>query len=215
MGMSKEEKALYAKLTAAVDAQMKPESNPAQERLTNVALSDAESLKSGQLKFPYLDLSTSSETRRQLQKIINPSLGGTYGQQNVSGATKANQISGMAMNDQYARDAILNRQNSMFSMASDVNAKLQQASGAKYGNNQAVISGLNSAFQMAPKGFRWSSLLAPALSAGAGIFGALAGDSSQDGQSHVSATSTRPQTATPSDLDRNVSSPPSWRMVAL
>ena len=50
MGMSKQEKEIWAKLTAALDRQMNPASNPAQQFLTNQALAGADYINKGDFR---------------------------------------------------------------------------------------------------------------------------------------------------------------------
>ncbi len=177
MGMSKEEKALYAKMTAAIDKMSQPQSNPAQDFLTNSAIEGANFLKGGDYrqlpKGQFFNFEMPEEQMRRYRDLTNVGSEGTFALGDNAGSGQAMGIQKQYLQDKFARDASQNYQNNVAGGADNVYQGLQQAAGAKAGNDQAIISGLQSLFQMAPKGFRWSSLLGPALGSAAGIIKAL------------------------------------------
>jgi hypothetical protein len=178
MGMSKEEKALYAKLTAALDKQANPASNPAQEFLTNQALSGGDFISKGDFrtlpKGMYFNFEMPGEQLQKYRNAVNVGSEGSFALGDGAGAGKAMGLSKQYLVDKFARDSAQNYQNNIAQASANVNQGLQQASGYQTGQQQAVIGALQSAMQVAPKGFRWSSLIPGAISGTANVLSAMA-----------------------------------------
>lgn len=178
MGMSKEEKALFAKLSAAIDKQMQPQSNPAQQFLTNQSLQGADFINKGDFrtlpKGMYFNFEMPGEQLKKYKDALNSGSEGTFALGDNAGAGNAMGLNKQYLMDKFARDTSQNYQNNIAQASSNVNAGLQQASGYETGQQQAVIGSLQAGLSAAPKGFRWSSLLPGAISGTANVLSAMA-----------------------------------------
>ena len=165
---SKEEKALYNKIMSLIDVQMQPQSNPAQDFLTNQALAGADYLNKGDFsslpKGMYFDFELPSEQLKNYKNLTNAGAEGTFALGADDGGLQKNYLS-----DKFARDASLNYQNNIKDASDNIKAGLSQAAGAKSGNDSAIISGLEGMMGKSPQGFQWSSLLPGAMNMGTSL----------------------------------------------
>lgn len=165
MGMSKEQKALYAQMTAMLAQMQNPKTNPAQEYLTNEALQGAEFLKKGEFsalpKGMYFDFKMPQEDILKYKKLTNVGQGGTFALANNSagGRGKAQALQGKYLGDRFARDTMQNYQDNISGAARNIRGGLQQASGYQTNQQGAIMNALSQTYQHAPKGFNWGSLL--------------------------------------------------------
>jgi len=185
MGMSKEGRAIFAKLTAALDKQANPAENPAQQFLTNQALAGADFINKGDFrtlpKGQYFNFEMPEEQLKQYKEAVNVGNEGSFALGDNEGAGKSMELSKQYLIDKFARDSSLNFQNNIAQANENVNQGLQQASGYQTNQNSAVISALQGAMQVAPKGFRWSSLLPGAISGAANVASGLLANSGNSG----------------------------------
>lgn len=179
MGMSREQKQLYNTMNQLLQKQMQPESNPAQNFLTNQALESAEFIKSGDYrqlpKNSYFNFEMPEEQRRKYMESINIGGEGRFALGDNAGEGKAMGLAKNYLADKFARDTSLNFQNNISNASNNITAGLQQASGYKTGNDAAIINALQSAYSMAPKGFSWSGLIGGALNAGTQLLSKVPG----------------------------------------
>ncbi len=150
MGLSKEEKALYAQLTAAISHMQDPHSNPAQEYLSNQAIAGADWLNKGDYsqlpKGMFFDFSMPAAQDETYKKLSNVSQGGTFALADSGGRGAATQNQNKYLQDRFARDASQNYQDNISKAAGNIQGGLAQASGANVQNQQGVISALSSLF---------------------------------------------------------------------
>lgn len=167
MGMSKQEKQIWAQLQAAIANLSNPKSNPAQDFLTNEAISAANFIKGGEYgkalpKGMFFDFQMPAQMNEQYKKLANVNQGGTFAlaQGNEGGKTSAQSLQGKYLADRFARDASQNYQNNISDASSNIRGALGQAAGATSQNQSAVVNALGSLYQMAPKKTSpWGSIL--------------------------------------------------------
>jgi len=165
MGMSKEQKALYAQMTAMLAQMQNPKSNPAQEWLTNEALQGAEYMKRGEFstlpKGMFFDFKMPAEDIKKYKKLTNVGQGGTFAlaRNGESGRGKAQALQGKYLSDRFARDTMQNYQDNISNASKNIRGGLQQASGYQTNQQGAIMNALQSTYQNAPKGFSWGGLL--------------------------------------------------------
>ncbi len=164
--MSKEQKALYAQMTAMLAQMQNPATNPAQQYLTNEALAGADYLKKGDFstlpKGMFFDFKMPQEDIARYKKLTNVNQGGTFALANNMGAggrSKAQALQGKYLSDRFARDTQQNYQDNISKASGNIRGGLQQAAGYKTNQDSAIMSALNQTYQHAPKGFNWGSLL--------------------------------------------------------
>lgn len=170
MGMSKEQKALYAKLTSMIDQMSRPQSNPAQNYLTNEALAGANWLKAGDYsslpKGMFFNFEMPQEQLDRYKKAANVSQGGTFALAanapggDVNGRTSATNLQGKYLQDKFARDSGLNYQNNVANAAQNVYGALGQSANATSQNQANVVNALQGAFSSLPQHQSvWGSIL--------------------------------------------------------
>jgi hypothetical protein len=178
MGMSKQEKALYAQLTAAITAMQNPKTNPAQDYLTTQALSGADWINKGEFsslpKGMFFDFQAPAQQIEQYKKYADVGQGGTFALADNAGRGAATQNQSQYLKDRFARDASQNYQTNVANAAGNIQGALGQAAGAKTGNDQAVIGALNSLFNSdkLKKTSIWGSLLGTIGQIGSSALGA-------------------------------------------
>ncbi len=177
MGMSREEKALYAQLTQAIAAMQNPKSNPAQDYLTTESLAGAAFLKKGDFsqlpKGMFFDFQMPGEQNTMYKKYADVNQGGTFALANNQGQqgakTGAQALQSKYLSDRFARDASQNYQNNISNAAQNIRGGLSAAAGAKSGTDATVISALGNLYSAMPKKkpFSWTDLIGPAAAIGA------------------------------------------------
>ncbi len=179
MGMSKEEKALYSQLTAAIANMQNPKSNPAQDYLTNQALAGANFLQGNDYgtlpKGMFFNFDTPAKSIDQYKKYSNVGQGGTFALADNAGRGQAQQLQGKYLQDKFARDASDNFQNNISNAAGQIQGALGQSSGASSENQINSINALSSLFN-SPKLKKteiWGSLLGLGGQLGSAAFAAF------------------------------------------
>lgn len=155
MGMSKEEKAAYASLTAAIANLQNPKTNPAQDALTTRALAGANYLQQGEFSQsapPPGQLYNFQMPQQQLdmyKKYANVNQGGTFALANngtsgdMSGRTSATALQSKFLSDKFARDVGQNFQNNIQGFGSEIENELGQASGYQANNSAQAVNALS------------------------------------------------------------------------
>lgn len=168
MGQSREQKELYRQMTALIAQMQKPQSNPAQEWLTNQALSAANTLSTGEYskqlpKGMFFDFQMPSERNAQYKKLANVNQGGTFALANQGGAgarSQAQALQGKYLADRFARDSSQQYQNDITNAWQNVRQGLGQASGYQTNQQQAVLGALGNLYSSMPqKQSPWGSIL--------------------------------------------------------
>lgn len=155
--MGKKQDAIYQQLLAAITALQKPESNPAQNALTQEALSSADYFKKGDFssmpKGMVFDFKAPQEQMKQYQNLTNVGNEGTFALGADGGDSQ--KIAKNYLNDKFARDASQNYQDNISGAANKTKDMLAQAAGAKGQTDNSVISALSSLYQNMPKSNGW------------------------------------------------------------
>lgn len=151
-----------AQMQAQIAQMQRPESNPAQQYLTNQALEGAEWMKKGDYsqlpKGMFFDFKTPVEETDRYKKLVNINQGGTFALGDGAGAGKAMKIQNQYLTDKFARDASQNYQDNVSNAGMKIRGGLEQAAGAKSGQDAAVISalqGLTSSLSSMPQKTPW------------------------------------------------------------
>lgn len=144
--MGKKTKALYQQLLNAITKMQNPESNPAQNFLTNEAIAGANWLKSGDYsqmpKGMFFNFEGPAAQMDRYQRMTDVSPTGTFALADGAGRGKSMGLATQYLKDKFARDASNNYQNNIAGAAGNIQGALGQAAGAKAGNDQAVIGAL-------------------------------------------------------------------------
>ena len=167
MGMSKEQKAMYAQMTALLAQMQNPKTNPAQEFLTGQAIEGANFLKKGDYsqlpKGMYWNFQMPSQQNEMYKKYANVNQGGTFALSSPGGAgarTQAQNLQGQYLKDKFARDASQNYQNNISDAATNIRSGLGQASGYQTNQNSAVMNAMGNMYGMLPqKTSPWGQIL--------------------------------------------------------
>lgn len=148
MGMSREEKNLYAQLTAALSRMQNPESNQAQNYLTQNAIAGADWLKKGDFsslpKGMFFNFQMPNEQLANYKKAASVNQGGTFALagNDMNGRSRATSVQGKYLQDRFARDAAQNFQSNISNAAGNIQGALGQAAGATAQNQAGVIQAL-------------------------------------------------------------------------
>lgn len=178
MGMSREEKALYAQLTAAIAAMQNPKTNPAQEYLTQNAIAGADFLKKGDFsqlpKGQFFNFELPAQQNEMYKKYANVNQGGTFAlannQSEQGPKSQAQVLQSKYLSDRFARDASQNYQNNISNAAQNITGSLQQASGYQTNLDSNVINSLSGLFNspiLKKQGIPWGSILGAGATVGA------------------------------------------------
>lgn len=173
MGMSREEKQIFASLQAQLAAMQNPASSPAQQALTDQALAGSQYFQKGDYstlpKGMFFDFQQPTDQINQYKKLTNVGQGGTFAlanNGNVGGRTAATANAGQYLNDKFARDAEQNYQTNISNASNRVVSGLQEAGSAKSQNDSAILSALSSMYN---KPHQSSGILSGVLGAAGGI----------------------------------------------
>lgn len=175
---SKTEKALLAAIEgmkAQIAKMQEPSQNPAQQYLTNEALSGAEWLKKGDYSQKptgmFFDFKGPAEQIEQYKKYSDVSQDGTFALADGAGRGEAQNLQNKYLKDKFARDASQNYQDNISNAAGNIRAGLGAAADAKSGLDTRVMSamqGLTGILGSMPQKTPWWQSI---LGAGAGIVG--------------------------------------------
>jgi len=177
---SKTEKALLAAIEgmkAQIAKMQEPSQNPAQQFLTNEALSGADWLKKGDYSQKpagmFFDFKGPAEQVEQYKKFSNVSQDGTYALADGGGRGEAQNLQKQYLNDKFARDASQNYQDNISNAAGNVRAGLGAAADAKSGLDTRVMSAMQGLTgilgSMPQKTPWWQSILGPAAQIGSSL----------------------------------------------
>lgn len=146
-----------------------PASNPSQQFLTNQALEGANYFQKGEFstlpKGMFFDFKMPQEDILKYKKLTNVGQGGTFAlaRNGEGGRSRAQALQGKYLSDRFARDTMQNYQDNISNASGRVTAGLQQAAGAKSGQDSQVISALQNMYSMMAnqpeKKSKWGSIL--------------------------------------------------------
>ena len=148
MGMSKDEKAVFAQFQAAIANLSNPKSNPGQTALTDSALAGYNWLQGGNYtqlpKGMFFNFEQPDQQLEQYKKLANVGQGGTFalanGGSDDPGRSAATAMQGQYLQDRFARDASQNYQNNVSTAGMNIQNALGQAAGAQAGVNSQVVN---------------------------------------------------------------------------
>lgn len=187
--MASKTKALLAAIEgmkAQIAKMQEPSQNPAQQFLTNEALTGAEWLKKGDYSQKpagmFFDFKGPAEQIEQYKKFSNVSQDGTYALAAGGGGATTNDGGGRGeaqnlqnkyLQDKFARDASQNYQDNISNAAGNIRAGLGAAADAKSGLDSRVISAMSGLTgilgSMPQKTPWWQSILGPAAQIGSSL----------------------------------------------
>lgn len=159
--------ALINSMNAQISKMNDPASNPAQQYLTNQAISGSNWLQKGDYsslpKGSFFNFETPVAQNEQYKKLANVSQGGTFALSDMGGMGSAQNLQKQYLTDKFARDASQNYQNNIAGAAGNIQGALGQAAGAKTGLDSQIVNsmqGLGGVIgQMQNKPGFWSSIL--------------------------------------------------------
>ncbi|HXG82647.1 MAG TPA: hypothetical protein VNI84_01345 [Pyrinomonadaceae bacterium] len=173
--MGKKKDRLYTQLLAAITKMQNPESNPAQNYLTQESMAGAEFLKKGDFaqlpKGMFFDFQMPGEQLKQYKNLKDVGSEGTFALGADGGGAHENAKN--YLTDKFARDAAQNYQTNISGAASNIRGGLGQAAGAKGATDANVIGALQGLYSSMPKGGGLMSVLGPLMGMG-GQLGAAA-----------------------------------------
>lgn len=166
-----------------INAMKNPKSNPAQEALTNEALTGYEWLKRGDYAQKptgmFFDFKNPVEQAEQYKKFANVNQGGTFALGDNAGKGQAQGLQSKYLSDKFARDASQNYQDNISNSAGNIRSALAGAAG-QAGDQQAQIASAIGGFgklvaSMPQKTPWWQSLLSGVVGGASGGLGTLIG----------------------------------------
>lgn len=153
--MNKQEKALYAQLTAAITALQNPKTNPAQDYLSTEAINGANWLKGGDYrslpKGMFFNFSMPQQDIANYKKLTNVGQGGTFALANNGGRSQAQGLQGQYLGDKFARDRLQGFQDNISGASNRIQGALGQAAGAQSQNQNDVINALQGMYSRPQK----------------------------------------------------------------
>lgn len=142
---------IYSQLLAAITKLQNPESNQAQNFLTQEAMAGANFLKKGDFsqlpKGMFLDFKMPAEMVNAYKRAINVNQGGTFALAggaggDMGGRTNAQALQSKYLSDKFARDSAQNYQDNISNAAGNIRGALAQSAGATAQNQMGVIGAL-------------------------------------------------------------------------
>jgi hypothetical protein len=143
-------------LTKKIADLSNPESNPAQNYLTQEAIQGAEYFKKGDYssvpKGMFFNFQSPVDQMKQFDNYSNVGKEGNYALADNEGMGNAISLAGDYRKNLFARDASQNFQNNIAGASDTIRGALGQASGAKGATDASTINALQGLYQLQPKG---------------------------------------------------------------
>lgn len=166
-------------MNALIAKMQEPSNNPAQQALTNEALTGAEWLKKGDYSQKptgmFFDFKDPVQQNEQYKKFANVSQSGTFALSDGGGRGEAQSLQNKFLQDKFARDASQNYQDNVSNSASTIRSALGGVADAKNGLDSRVLTamqGLTGTIANMPQKTPWWQTL---LGSAGSIAGAVAG----------------------------------------